>query len=202
MPGAVDALFSAEETAPRADAQRNTQRLLAAAKEALAQQGLTVTTRDLAHRAGVGLGTLYRRIPSVEALISAILIDTIDEMTADARRTARQPDEPWHAFAGFAERYVQLRASSCGLHAALATSADSALAPHLNQLRDAVSDLVQRAQETGALRTDLHWRDIPFVLASAVPPDHTIGLDADDDQWRRNLRVVLDGLRPPNADRP
>ena len=111
---AVDTLLASGGTRLRADAQRNAERLVAAARAALDEQGLEVTTRDIAQRAGVGLGTLYRRIPSLEALLTAILIDTLTEMTDLARR-ARQAPDPRTAFVDFAEAYVQLRASSCAL---------------------------------------------------------------------------------------
>src|SRR5215469_12078481 len=118
---AVDDLLAMAGTRPRADAQRNVERLVAAARAALDEQGLDVTTREVARRAGVGLGTLYRRIPSLEALLTAILIDTITEMTELTRR-ARNGADAWTAFVTFAEAYVQLRASSCALHAALSGS--------------------------------------------------------------------------------
>lgn len=196
MDSAVDALLAQGETRPRADAQRNVERLIAAARQALDAQGLALTTRDVAQRAGVGLGTLYRRVPSLDALLAAILMDTIDEMTDRARRALDEPD-PWRGFIEFAELYVRLRASSCGLHDALSGAGDQLdLGPRIKRLQQSVRQLVQRAQDAHVIRGDLDWRDVPFALATAIPPDHTVGLEARTDQWRRNLRIVLDGLRP------
>jgi AcrR family transcriptional regulator len=192
---AVDALLAAGGTRLRADAQRNTERLVAAARTALDEQGVDLTTRDIAQRAGVGLGTLYRRIPSLEALLTAILIDTITEMTELAIQ-ARHAQDPGPAFVGFAEAYVQLRTSSCALHAALSGSCNLDIGHHIDQLRQEIGHLIRIAQATGAIRDDLDWRDIPFALAGAIPADHTIGLTARPDQWRRNLGIILDGLRP------
>jgi AcrR family transcriptional regulator len=191
MASAVEALLA--QGVPRADARRNAERLVVAAREALDEQGLAITTRDIASRAGVGLGPLYRRLPSLDALLTAILLDTIDEMTDRAHAALDDPD-PWRGFAGFAEVFVRLRASSCGLHDAL-SGCRLDLEPRLERLRGAMSRLVRRAQEAGVIRDDLDWRDVPFALATAIPADHTIGLRAKDDQWRRNLRVILDGLR-------
>jgi AcrR family transcriptional regulator len=195
MPAAIDALLAQGAARPRADAQRNAERLVAAARLALDQEGLGVTTRDLAQRAGVGLGTLYRRVPSLSALLTAILVDTIDEMTEQAVLALGDPD-PWRGFAAFAESFVQLRASSCGLHAALAGSGDLDLDEHISGLRRAVRRLVRQAQAAHAIRDDIDWRDVPFALATAIPADHTIGLPARPGQWRHNLRIILDGLRP------
>ena len=157
-----------------------------------------MTTRDVARRAGVGLGPVSRRVPSLDALLAAILVDTVDAMTQRAVQ-ARGADDAWAGFAAFAEDFVQLRASSCGLHAALGAEAGPQLEPRLSRLRDAVRDLVEHAQAAGAIRADLDWTDVPFVLATAVPTDRTLGMPARPDQWRRNLAVVLDGLR---AHRP
>lgn len=201
MPDSAVAALLAQNR-PRADAQRNAERLVAATREALDELGLAVTTRDIAHRAGVGLGTLYRRVPSLDALLAAILTDTIDEMTDRAAHALDSPD-PWQGFAAFAEVYVQLRASSCGLHDALSGRGERLdLEPRITRLRRAMRQLVQRAQEAGVLRADVDWQDVPFALATAIPPGHTIGLVPRDDQWRRNLRIVLDGLRSARSPAP
>ncbi|MGW4397196.1 TetR/AcrR family transcriptional regulator [Amycolatopsis nivea] len=201
MPDSAVAALLAQDR-PRADAQRNVERLVAATREALDELGLAVTTRDIAQRAGVGLGTLYRRVPSLDALLAAILADTIDEMTDRAARVLDSPD-PWQGFAEFAESYVQLRASSCGLHDALSGRGERLdLEPRIIRLQRAMRQLVERAQQAGTLRADVDWRDVPFALATAIPPDHTIGLVPDDGQWRRNLRIILDGLRPARSPAP
>ena len=195
MASAVDNLLARSGSGQRADARRNVERLVTAARAALDEEGLGVTTREVARRAGVGLGTLSRQVPSLDALLQAILLDSITEMTAQAIRALQNPDA-WLAFAGFAETFVQLRAASCGLHDALGSEHDDVLDGEITKLRVAVHELVRHAQQAGALRDDIDWRDIPFVLASAIPADHTIGLPASQDQWKRNLRIILDGMRP------
>ncbi|WP_208719725.1 hypothetical protein [Amycolatopsis circi] len=123
-------------------------------------------------------------------------------MTDRAAHTLDSPD-PWQGFAEFAEIYVQLRASSCGLHDALSGRGERLdLEPRITRLQRAMRQLVQRAQKAGVLRADLDWRDVPFALATAIPPGHTIGLVPSDDQWRRNLRIILDGLRPARSLAP
>jgi AcrR family transcriptional regulator len=196
----VEDLLAQSGPGRRADARRNTGRLVDAARAARDVEGTGVTTREVARRAGVGLGTLYRQIPSLDALLAAILLDSIAEMTGQATRALDDPD-PWQAFAGFAEAFVQLRASSCGLHAALSGDHGQAIDGEVTKLRDAVHKLVVHAQKAGALRADIDWSDIPFVLASAIPAGHTIGLPARQDQWQRNLRIILDGIRAPASTR-
>lgn len=195
MASAVDALLAQGGTSPRADARRNVELLIAAARSALDEQGLRLTTRDIAQRAGVGLGTLYRRVPSLDALLAAMLVDAIDEMTQLVERALAEPDV-WRGFTDFADVYVRLRAASCGLHDALSGAGELDLTEHIDRLGNAIRRLVLRAQRANVIRADIDWRDVPFVLATAIPADHTIGLVATADQWRRNLRIILDGLRP------
>ncbi|HEY1641406.1 MAG TPA: TetR/AcrR family transcriptional regulator [Streptosporangiaceae bacterium] len=194
MPAAVDALVAGSTTRPRADAQRNFQRLVTAARAAVDEQGLGVTTREIAHRAGVGLGTLYRRVPSLDALVTAILADAIDEMTAQAARALDDPD-PWRAFADFAEVFVQVRASSRGLHAALSGAAGLGLDEQVARLQEALRALICRAQAAGTIRADVDWPDVVFALATAIPAARTLELAARADQWRRNLSIIITGLR-------
>lgn len=178
----------------RADARRNTEALLTAARAAVDEQGLTFTTRDLARRAGVGLGTVHRRLPSLTEVISAVLIESLEHMTALAGEALSDPD-PWSGFLTFADQYVRLRASSCGLNEALAGEGDAAVAASVAKLSRAVRALVRRAQRAGAIRRNLDWRDVAFALGTALPPGHTIGLTPRPDQWRRNLAIITAGLR-------
>jgi AcrR family transcriptional regulator len=191
---AVEDLLARTGSGRRADARRNGQRLAAATRALLDEDGLGVTTREVARRAGVGLGTLYRQIPNLDELVAAIVFDAIAEMTEQATRALEDPD-PWEGFAHFAETFVQLRATSCGLHDALSSDHEQAIDIKVTRLRKAVGKLVRHAQKAGVLRTDIDWRDVPFVLASAIPTDHTIGIAAKPDQWKRNLTIILDGMR-------
>src|ERR1044072_5669499 len=97
----------------RADAERNRQRLLTAAKELFAQRGVEVTLDEIARHAGVGTGTAYRRFPNKDALIEALMADRIAEIGAIAEESLKDPD-PWRAFAGFFERGLALMAADRG----------------------------------------------------------------------------------------
>lgn len=179
--------------APRADARRNAERLVQAARDAVDEVGVTVTAHEIARRAGVGIGTFYRRVPSREALLEAVLADTIDEMI-ELIRSARGRADAWATFCEFAAQYAQLRTTSCGLNEALGGVGGLALADRIAALRKEFRLLVKAVDQAGELRPGLTYQDVAFALASVVPADHTLGLTPRPDQWRRTLHVILDGL--------
>ncbi|MFD8088117.1 TetR/AcrR family transcriptional regulator [Kitasatospora sp. NPDC059722] len=196
----VDRLLAdASGRLPRADARRNVERLVAAARTAVAEVGVGVSAHEIARRAGVGVGTFYRRIPSLEVLLEALLDELLGEIADRADDALADPD-PWHGFCGFAAAYVGLRAESCGIGEALGGACGDSLARQLADLRARIRQLVERAQEAGAMRADVAWEDVPFLLAAAATGERTLGLRADEQQWERNLRIILDGLRtaPPS----
>ncbi len=192
---AIDRLLAGDDGRnPRADAQRNLVRLVAAARAAVDEVGIKVTAHEIARRAGVGIGTFYRRVPSREALLEAVLNELLGDAVVLADH-ALQNDDPWHGFTEFANAFVQLRAASCGINEALGGAEGLELDILLGQLQDRLRRLVERAKQAGVMRPDITWQDVAFLLASVVTADRTMGLDAHIDQWHRNLKVVLDGLR-------
>src|ERR687896_812852 len=94
----------------RADAERNRQRLLAAAKDLFAERGLDVTLDEVARHAGVGTGTAYRRFPNKDALIDALKVDRIGELRALAQECLEEQD-PWVGLTGYFERALALQAA-------------------------------------------------------------------------------------------
>ncbi|QIS23269.1 TetR family transcriptional regulator [Nocardia terpenica] len=191
---AVDRLLAGQPGQPRADARRNLERLVAAARTAVAEVGVEVTAQEIARRAGVGKGTFYRRISSREELLRAVLEEVLDEIVGAADAALAEPDA-WQGFCEFATVYARLRAESCGLSDALGASPGPELEQTLGSIRDRIRTLAERAQAAGSMRTDITWQDVAFVLAGVTAADHTLGFIADDRQWDRNLRVALDGLR-------
>lgn len=185
---------------PRADARRNTELLVTAAKAAVIDNDGPITAHDLARRAGVGIGTFYRRVGSLDELLSLALRQLLDEVLALAAE-ATDDDDPWAGFLRFARSYVRLRAVICGVNAVIADKTGLDISPELSRLRDAIQTLTRRARDAGELRADLDWTDVAFALAAVVSVDHTIGLTADKRQWRHNLRILLDGLRPSGKPR-
>jgi AcrR family transcriptional regulator len=192
---AVDRLLVSDSgRRPRADARRNVERLVAAARTAVAEVGVDVSAHEIARRAGVGVGTFYRRVPSLDVLLEAVLNEVLDEIAEVADRALDDPD-PWNGLCTFAAIYVRLRTESCGINEALGGACGEALDPCLTGLRERIRLLVERAQAAGAMRADVAWQDVAFLLAAAATGDRTLGMQASDQQWGRNLQVLLDGLR-------
>lgn len=175
---------------PRADARRNVERLVTAAREVAAEAGGDITAHQVAHRAGVGIGTFYRRVGSLETLLEAVLDDILGEIITRAD-DALAADDPWDGFAAFATAYIRLRNELCDINETLG----DIVGERRGDLRDRIRRLVERAQRAGAMRPDVTWQDVAFLLVGAATGDHTLGLRAGPEQWERNLRVTLDGLR-------
>ena len=194
---AVDRLLTRDAApTPRADARRNLERLVTAARAAAAEVGVAVTAQEIAQRAGVGKGTFYRRVPSLDALLTAVLEEVLDEGIAAADRALADPD-PWRGFTEFASAYVGLRAESCGVNDALGGAGSGEVDRCIGDLRERLRALVGRAQQDGSMRADIGWEDVAFALAGVGTADHTVGVRAAPDQWQRTLRIVLDGLSAP-----
>jgi AcrR family transcriptional regulator len=179
-------------TALRADAQRNLGRILEAAADAYAELGPDVTIDEIARRAGVGHGTVFRRFPTKDALRAAVIRARLDELLAHARELLEEPD------AGAAlERFVWHVAESCRRDRALFESIEKCesfadVADAKRELHDMGNRLIRRAQRAGAVRRGLDAGDVGALVGAAIQAS----MHAErDDAWRRYVQVVLDGLR-------
>ncbi|BCJ33826.1 TetR family transcriptional regulator [Actinocatenispora thailandica] len=181
----------------RADAARNRALLLAAAADEFAEHGLNVSVADIAQRAGIGKGTVFRHFANKEALIAAILIDRMDELNTVGERLgdADDPGAALHEFLTVAAQQRQERDLSF-----LAAASESI--PEVTRVRNRMfvnlDRLVDRARTAGAVRADVTTTDV-FLLMCA--PNYVAGYvpDAAPDLWRRYLAVIFDGLRPEGA---
>jgi AcrR family transcriptional regulator len=178
----------------RADAQRNRERLLEAGRALFAERGLDVTMDEIAHCAGVGVGTAYRRFGSRDELIGALFEARMEEYVAIAEDALREPDA-WRALVGFLERSLAMQAADRGLKDLLFSHGHAL--DRVERVRGRVLPLVERmvdrAREAGTLRPDVGGRDIPLIslmLANVVD----FSGEADPELWRRYLALVLDGL--------
>jgi AcrR family transcriptional regulator len=163
----------------RADAQRNLDRVLGAAGECFAEGGVDVSMDEIARRAGVGHGTVFRHFPTKDALLEAVLGAELERMLALAEASLAEPDAG-AAFAEFFRAAADLYARNRALLEGVERCREL---PQLIALERASNTLVQRAQKAGALRRDLTAEEI-FELVPAAS---------------RFPEVILDGLRPPPA---
>jgi AcrR family transcriptional regulator len=185
----------------RADARRNHGRLLAAAGEAFTERGADdVSLEEIARRAGVGIGTLYRHFPTRQALLEAVYRDQVDALGARAAGLI-QADSPAAALAEWVTALVTFGKAKRSLTTALleVLDKDSALlSSSRDVLRGATDELLARAQRAGVARTDVRGTDV-MRLAHGV--SMTADLGQDPDQAERMLTLILDGLLGPAGRR-
>ena len=183
----------------RADARRNRNRVLAAARAAFGAEGSDVSLDEIARRAGVGPGTVYRHFATKEALFEAVVFDRISELMQEARILSDDPD-PGYAFSTFVERLGREGARKRDLVETLASHGVQLQlggAPIVQALTDVLAELLRRAQSAGAVRTDIDVDDVLVLLTGvAYAICHS---RADDERTRQLLAIMYDGLR---ADRP
>ncbi len=181
---------------PRADAVRNRERVLIAAEALFAELGLHAQTDDIAARAGVGVGTVFRHFPTKRDLVEAVIARRTESLIADARDAAADPS-PGQAFRRLFAQAAELLARNRAIAEELAAGMDvPALAPSAKQaLFAAMCQLAARAQASGELRADLCPADI-VMLVSCVAHSVELAQRIDPGLRRRFLAMVLDGLRP------
>jgi AcrR family transcriptional regulator len=182
----------------RADARRNRERLLAAAREGLEGDG-NCSMEDIARMAGVSVGTMYRNWPGRAELVQAVYHEDLDELQARARRLS-ESEEPWAALASWLDGYVRHSQAN----RTMLTELTLAFEQRPDLLTQAVASVVAAAdavltpaQACGAVRPDLEAADLiaivsGMVLSAAAAPERHLHL----------LAIVLDGIRAPAAGRP
>jgi AcrR family transcriptional regulator len=189
----------AAERPLRRDARENRERILVAARAAFAELGIDVSVEEIARRAGVGVGTLYRRFPTKDALIDAVFERHLDRIAASAEGALADPDA-WSAFLGYLTDVVRLQANDCGLSQILGAQlrAEDLVSRARTRLRPLVEQLIARAQEAGELRLDVVYEDISVLLwTTGRVVDAT--RDVEPDFWQRYLALLVDGLRAGSA---
>ena len=151
----------------RRDARENRERILVAAREAFAEVGIDVSVEEIAHRAGVGMGTLYRRFPTKDALIDAVFEQHLDRIAASCRAQRSTEPDAWTAFLGYLTDVVALQARR------LWALPDPRRVPERGgsgrrrartRLQPLVQQLIERAQSAGELRPDIVYEDISVLL--------------------------------------
>src|SRR3954451_5764386 len=184
----------------RREAARNRERLLTAASELFAERGLHVTLNDIAHRAGVVVGTAYRRFANKEEVIDALFEQRLQNVIAVAHE-ALEATDAWTGLMSFLERSLHMQFGDRGLTEIM--NSPQLGRERVNQTRDRIAplmtQLVNRAKEHGAVRPDFDQSDMFFMqMALAAIIDRTRRLAPD--LYRRYLTMWLDGIRSPRGD--
>jgi AcrR family transcriptional regulator len=182
--------------AMRADARRNQELLLAAARELIAERGAGVPLEDIAKRAGVGIATLYRRFPDRDALLRAVVLDALTRTRLAAERAA-ELDDPFEALATYLRFALELRVSAVMPQVLDVIDLDD---PEIAEARDAtvVERLVDAARESGDLPDDIRFADVAMMLVRiARPLPGPLPMEAKDELARRHLELFIRGLRAP-----
>jgi AcrR family transcriptional regulator len=189
---------TAEPRALRADARRNRAKVLDAARVEFSRQGLEAQMDDIARRAGVGVGTVYRHFPNKEDLLQALADDRFEGL-ADAARAGLSAEDAWDGFVEFMTYSARTMAEDRALAEAMGQHPGlCAAAAERSRLHELTPQLVARAQADGRLRSDVVPDDIPALVCG-------IGraVDAESGEptmpWDRYLEIILAGLAAPAA---
>jgi len=186
----------------RKDAELNRLRILAAAREVFRDRGVAATLNDVAHHAGLGVGTVYRRFADKEELVDALFADMVNTVEAYTRE-ALENEDAWTGLVTALERVCEIQALDRGLREVmLGTGRGPQRQAQMGaRVAPLVDQLVEKAQRQGTLRPDLLPLDLPVLqLMIAAVTDHT----GQPELWRRYLALVIDGMRarPPGQSEP
>jgi AcrR family transcriptional regulator len=189
--------------AMRADAVRNREAILEAARKLFAAQGMDTQMDEIAAAAKVGVGTVYRHFPNKEDLLDALVAKRFEILAGRAREAVAEAKEgdPWTAFRSFIEFSAEFQATDRAHAQSLSSRSERmACAAQESGLPDAAAELIGIAQRAGALRKDLAVEDIPALTCSMG----SVALAAAEKprmRWERLLAIWLDGVRAPAGGR-
>jgi AcrR family transcriptional regulator len=183
----------------RADAERNRRRILDAARRVFAEEGLGVGVDAVARTAGVGVGTLYRRFPTKQDLLAAVIEDGVCRLAEEVEQV-ESLDDPWQAFEATVRAFAETIARDRGFYEVIHGTPEFIPMARESKLRlmDSVQRMLTRAQKAGVVRKDIVADDIGvFAQVAARMPRWR--LEAQPELWTRYLALALDGMRPEAA---
>ena len=180
------------------DAQKNRERLLVAAGQVFEEKGLEASVADVARVAGVGMGTLYRRFPSKDALIEALVSDVLEATIAMAEEAENRPDGTGlehflRAVSAYHAEHLGCLPKLWNLHHVVQAAR--------RQVAARLADLLADAQAHGRVRADLTNTDLSLVMWSIRGVLETTGANAPE-AWKRHLDLLLAGMRPTETALP
>jgi AcrR family transcriptional regulator len=174
----------------RADARRNRERILKAARTVFAHQGIDAQIDDVAKRAKVGVGTVYRHFPTKEVLVDALVRERFEEIAGYATE-ALEREDAWEGFSELIWRAAERNAEDRCFCDVVAFTDQSRIVEETGLARS-VDELMARAKTQGQLRADASQMDIPIMMAGC---SSVMRAFPGPDLWRRYLTLMLDGLR-------
>ncbi len=181
----------------RSDAERNRERIIAAARTVFARDGLNASMASVAREAGVGIATMFRRFPTKEELVDAVFSDRM-QAYADAVTAAMDDPDPWKGFVGYIEAACAMQAADNGFADVLTMTFPTAKALERlrNEAYEGMLGLIDRAKATGRLREDFDPSDLVLIhMANAGVVNATSG--AAPDAWRRVVALLIQSLEAP-----
>jgi len=182
----------------RADAERNRAAIMEAAGVVFAEQGSAVDVREIARRSGVGMGTLYRHFPTKDDLLLTVLEQQFGSWLTDARQQATATEDPWQALTGFFEQMLTTQAATRAVVESY-TTRGGPIASCAQRCYSFIDELRTRCMDAGLLRPDVTTDDLVLLSGSLSQAVLTTG-DSHPGQWRRLLRISLDGLSSRNTE--
>jgi AcrR family transcriptional regulator len=183
------------QPALRADARRNRLALVEAARELFTERGTAVEMREIAERAGVGVGTLYRHFPDRAELVEALLEDKFAQLARRFEAQLERDRTPWERLEGAIRDACEINQRDLGVAEVLSagSAAHQTIARATPGLVDSLDRIVREAVREGSARRDLEWEDVVMCLCgisqTIVQQEHLPG------RWERLLEIQLDGLR-------
>jgi AcrR family transcriptional regulator len=200
---AVEGLEVSGEARPmRADAVKNRARILEAAEEIFASEGISVPVDRVAERAGLGVGTLYRHFPTKEALFEAIVVSRLEQLLELVRAQCAAPD-PGPALFSFLREFAGQAAAKRDLFDALGSAGidiKSQCFEMMDEMKRNIDQLRQRAVEVGAVRSDVSSEEMIGLIVGTCQAGGHDGID--DAAVQRMVEIVCDGLRAPVNSSP
>ncbi|MFI9509649.1 TetR/AcrR family transcriptional regulator [Nocardia sp. NPDC052566] len=185
----------------RADAARNQQRIIAAARQLFADHGLEITLDDVAERAGVGVGTVYRRFANKKELIIEVFEQNLAEF-ADMADQAYQHPDPWQGLVEFFEYACRYLATNRGFSEVMLELEDDMerFTMVRERIKPRVASIVERAQEAGTVAPGIEASDF-FALIHMVDGIADFARTANPDVWQRYVAIILNGVRADSTPR-
>jgi AcrR family transcriptional regulator len=193
---------AAEATrALRADARRNREAVLAAARERLAVNGLDGPIEDIARAAGVGVGTVYRHFPSKGDLVAALVRDRFERL-AERSAQALAEDDPWEAFCDLMRFSAELQIRDRALSQFIAQQPELGYHEAVESgVADLTAQLIEKAQEAGGMRKDAVVEDVPTLVCGLGAVTAGAAGTMPELNWERYVEIMLDGLRAPGFNK-